>query len=212
MKCEDTVNMGRHIYTGQVILSDRLGFVLLYLIVEFISCAQLNHSENLVLFGEFTFHEMVQNTFSHRGPQRCASVVQSSVRLARVQGLQHVTNLLPRALQHVERRDAQRCSRSTKTLACVQLSPEFRSRFIMSSSCDASSTCPIPSRSSWPPLHDSYSQTPGGTLFSTTPGGEMRLPSVFIFNSRIYFLTSDFVLHASFSRILQRTLFLCEVS
>lgn len=155
---------------------------------------------------------MVQNTFSHRGPQRCASVVQSSVRLARVQGLQHVTNLLPRALQHVERRDAQRCSRSTKTLACVQLSPEFRSRFIMSSSCDASSTCPIPSRCSWPPLHDSYSQTPGGTLFSTTPGGEMRLPSVFIFNSRIYFLTSDFVLHASFSRILQRTLFLCEVS
>uniref|UniRef100_A0A8C2I7M0 Eukaryotic translation initiation factor 4E binding protein 3 n=1 Tax=Cyprinus carpio TaxID=7962 RepID=A0A8C2I7M0_CYPCA len=114
---------------------------------------------------------MVQNTFSHRGPQRCASVVKSSVRLARVQGLQHVTNLLPRTLQHVERRDAQRCSRSTKTLACVQLSPEFRSRFIMSSSCDASSTCPIPSRSSWPPLHDSYSQTPGGTLFSTTPGG-----------------------------------------
>ncbi|KAF4098501.1 eukaryotic translation initiation factor 4E-binding protein 3 [Onychostoma macrolepis] len=41
----------------------------------------------------------------------------------------------------------------------------------MSSSCEASSTCPIPSRSSWPPLPDSYGQTPGGTLFSTTPGG-----------------------------------------
>ncbi|CAM4668980.1 unnamed protein product [Leuciscus chuanchicus] len=45
----------------------------------------------------------------------------------------------------------------------------------MSTSCEASSICPIPSRSihekSWSPLPDSYSQTPGGTLFSTTPGG-----------------------------------------
>ncbi|TRY57550.1 hypothetical protein DNTS_023495 [Danionella cerebrum] len=45
----------------------------------------------------------------------------------------------------------------------------------MSNSCEASSTCPIPGRSirlkSWSPLPDSYSQTPGGTLFSTTPGG-----------------------------------------
>ncbi|XP_077089380.1 eukaryotic translation initiation factor 4E-binding protein 3 [Siphateles boraxobius] len=45
----------------------------------------------------------------------------------------------------------------------------------MSTSCEASSTCPIPSRSihekSWSPLPDNYSQTPGGTLFSTTPGG-----------------------------------------
>ncbi|XP_072518101.1 eukaryotic translation initiation factor 4E-binding protein 3 [Salminus brasiliensis] len=45
----------------------------------------------------------------------------------------------------------------------------------MSSVCEASSGCPIPSRAvdakSWSPLPDSYSQTPGGTLFSTTPGG-----------------------------------------
>ncbi|KAK9955505.1 hypothetical protein ABG768_015376 [Culter alburnus] len=45
----------------------------------------------------------------------------------------------------------------------------------MSTSCEASSTCPIPSRAihekSWSPLPDSYSQTPGGTVFSTTPGG-----------------------------------------
>ncbi|NP_001007355.1 eukaryotic translation initiation factor 4E-binding protein 3 [Danio rerio] len=43
------------------------------------------------------------------------------------------------------------------------------------SNSEASSTCPIPSRSihekSWSPLPDSYSQTPGGTVFSTTPGG-----------------------------------------
>lgn len=149
--------------------------MLLYLIVEFISCAQLNRSEDLVLFEESTFHEMAQNTCSHRGPQRCASVVESSFRLARIQGLQHVTNLLPRAFQHehVERRDAQRYSRSAKTLTCVHSSPELRYSFIMSSNCEASSTCPIPSRSSWPPLPNSYSQTPGGTLFSTTPGGEM---------------------------------------
>ncbi|XP_039549515.1 eukaryotic translation initiation factor 4E-binding protein 3 [Pimephales promelas] len=42
----------------------------------------------------------------------------------------------------------------------------------MSTRSEAS--CPIPSRSihekSWSPS-DSYSQTPGGTLFSTTPGG-----------------------------------------
>ncbi|XP_035635499.1 eukaryotic translation initiation factor 4E-binding protein 3-like [Oncorhynchus keta] len=35
--------------------------------------------------------------------------------------------------------------------------------------------CPIPSRfeqsKDWSQLADSYSQTPGGTLFSTTPGG-----------------------------------------
>ncbi|XP_016084332.1 eukaryotic translation initiation factor 4E-binding protein 3-like [Sinocyclocheilus grahami] len=97
--------------------------------------------------------------------------MESSFRLARGQGLQHVTNLLPRAFHHVERRDAQRCSRSAKPLACVRSSPELRFSFIMSSSCEASTTCPIPSRSSWPPLPDSYSQTPGGTLFSTTPGG-----------------------------------------
>ncbi|XP_067279570.1 eukaryotic translation initiation factor 4E-binding protein 3 [Pseudorasbora parva] len=41
----------------------------------------------------------------------------------------------------------------------------------MSTSCEASSTCPIPSRSIHETLPDSYSQTPGGTLFSTTPGG-----------------------------------------
>ncbi|KAM9450584.1 eukaryotic translation initiation factor 4E-binding protein 3 [Clarias gariepinus] len=45
----------------------------------------------------------------------------------------------------------------------------------MSSSCDASSSCPIPSRAPqkqcWSVLPDSYSQTPGGTVFSTTPGG-----------------------------------------
>lgn len=125
-------------------------------------------NETLVFFEEFTFHEMAQNTCSHRGPQRRASVVESSFRLARIQGLQHVTNLLPRAFQHihVERRDG----RSAKTLTCVRSSPELRFSFIMTSS----STCPIPSRSSWPPLPDSYSQTPGGTLFSTTPGGEMK--------------------------------------
>ncbi|KAI2651308.1 eukaryotic translation initiation factor 4E-binding 3-like protein [Labeo rohita] len=41
----------------------------------------------------------------------------------------------------------------------------------MSTSCETSSTCPIPSRSNWSPLNDAYSQTPGGTVFSTTPGG-----------------------------------------
>ncbi len=69
-------------------------------------------------------------------------------------------------------------------------SPELS--FIMSSSCEASSTCPIPSRSSWPPLPHSYSQTPGGTLFSTTPGGETT--QCFFFYCRMYFITSDLVL------------------
>ncbi|NP_001290821.1 eukaryotic translation initiation factor 4E-binding protein 3 [Esox lucius] len=36
-------------------------------------------------------------------------------------------------------------------------------------------TCPIPGRfeqsEDWTQLPDTYSQTPGGTLFSTTPGG-----------------------------------------
>ncbi|XP_051533390.1 eukaryotic translation initiation factor 4E-binding protein 3 [Myxocyprinus asiaticus] len=45
----------------------------------------------------------------------------------------------------------------------------------MSTSCEASSTCPIPSRSihekSWSHVPDCFSQTPGGTVFSTTPGG-----------------------------------------
>ncbi|KAK2827088.1 hypothetical protein Q7C36_018014 [Tachysurus vachellii] len=45
----------------------------------------------------------------------------------------------------------------------------------MSTSCDASSSCPIPRRASLPQsfasLPGSYSQTPGGTVFSTTPGG-----------------------------------------
>lgn len=45
----------------------------------------------------------------------------------------------------------------------------------MSTNCEATSSCPIPSRSvyikSWSQLPDCYSQTPGGTLFSTTPGG-----------------------------------------
>lgn len=47
---------------------------------------------------------------------------------------------------------------------------------IMSTGCDASSSCPIPSRAShphcWSSLPDSYCQTPGGTVFSTTPGGK----------------------------------------
>ncbi|XP_028839868.1 eukaryotic translation initiation factor 4E-binding protein 3 [Denticeps clupeoides] len=45
----------------------------------------------------------------------------------------------------------------------------------MSTNCEEGSGCPIPSRvlytQSWPQLPDSYGQTPGGTLFSTTPGG-----------------------------------------
>ncbi|XP_053504144.1 eukaryotic translation initiation factor 4E-binding protein 3 [Ictalurus furcatus] len=45
----------------------------------------------------------------------------------------------------------------------------------MSTVCDASSSCPIPSRASvpqcWSSLPGSYSQTPGGTVFSITPGG-----------------------------------------
>ncbi|KAL0994680.1 hypothetical protein UPYG_G00125750 [Umbra pygmaea] len=45
------------------------------------------------------------------------------------------------------------------------------------SNCNTSRglSCPIPSRfepaEDWPQLPDTYSQTPGGTLFSTTPGG-----------------------------------------
>ncbi|XP_026855932.1 eukaryotic translation initiation factor 4E-binding protein 3 [Electrophorus electricus] len=45
----------------------------------------------------------------------------------------------------------------------------------MSTTCEASSSYPIPSRASdaknWSPLPECYSQTPGGTVFSTTPGG-----------------------------------------
>uniref|UniRef100_A0A4W5QIW2 Eukaryotic translation initiation factor 4E binding protein 3 n=1 Tax=Hucho hucho TaxID=62062 RepID=A0A4W5QIW2_9TELE len=47
----------------------------------------------------------------------------------------------------------------------------------MSSNCNSSIglNCPIPSRfeqsKDWSQQPDSYSQTPGGTLFSTTPGG-----------------------------------------
>ncbi|XP_062309121.1 eukaryotic translation initiation factor 4E-binding protein 3 isoform X1 [Osmerus eperlanus] len=45
----------------------------------------------------------------------------------------------------------------------------------MSVNCQQSSSCPIPSRfgnsKDWPLLPDSYSQTPEGTFFSTTPGG-----------------------------------------
>ncbi|XP_030637980.1 eukaryotic translation initiation factor 4E-binding protein 3 isoform X2 [Chanos chanos] len=45
----------------------------------------------------------------------------------------------------------------------------------MSTNCEASASCPIPRRSvhskNWSQIPDCYSQTPGGTLFSTTPGG-----------------------------------------
>ncbi|XP_063046672.1 eukaryotic translation initiation factor 4E-binding protein 3-like [Engraulis encrasicolus] len=43
------------------------------------------------------------------------------------------------------------------------------------SSTTQSKSCPIPTRimqlKDWSQLPDCYSQTPGGTLFSTTPGG-----------------------------------------
>ncbi|KAG9346768.1 hypothetical protein JZ751_007085 [Albula glossodonta] len=45
----------------------------------------------------------------------------------------------------------------------------------MSSNCNQTKSCPIPTRvmhlKDWSQLPDCYSQTPGGTLFSTTPGG-----------------------------------------
>ncbi|XP_023677119.1 eukaryotic translation initiation factor 4E-binding protein 3-like [Paramormyrops kingsleyae] len=45
----------------------------------------------------------------------------------------------------------------------------------MSNSCNQTKSCPIPTRimqlKDWTQLPDCYSQTPGGTLFSTTPGG-----------------------------------------
>lgn len=50
-------------------------------------------------------------------------------------------------------------------------------------------SCPIPTRvltlKDWSQLPDCYSQTPGGTLFSTTPGGNnylwMEEKKVFVF-------------------------------
>lgn len=45
----------------------------------------------------------------------------------------------------------------------------------MSANTEQSKSCPIPTRvlhvKDWSQLPDCYSQTPGGTLFSTTPGG-----------------------------------------
>ncbi|XP_016118286.1 eukaryotic translation initiation factor 4E-binding protein 3-like [Sinocyclocheilus grahami] len=45
----------------------------------------------------------------------------------------------------------------------------------MSANTQQSKSCPIPTRvlhlKDWSQLPDCYSQTPGGTLFSTTPGG-----------------------------------------
>ncbi|KAJ8337627.1 hypothetical protein SKAU_G00365930 [Synaphobranchus kaupii] len=45
----------------------------------------------------------------------------------------------------------------------------------MSTNCNQTKSCPIPTRvmhlKDWSQLPDCYSQTPGGTLFSTTPGG-----------------------------------------
>lgn len=50
-------------------------------------------------------------------------------------------------------------------------------------------SCPIPTRvltlKDWSQLPDCYSQTPGGTLFSTTPGGNNKL------YVEISFLTND---------------------
>lgn len=47
-------------------------------------------------------------------------------------------------------------------------------------------SCPIPTRvltlKDWSQLPDCYSQTPGGTLFSTTPGGMKLLPSLFLYS------------------------------
>lgn len=46
----------------------------------------------------------------------------------------------------------------------------------MSANTQQSKSCPIPTRvlhlKDWSQLPDCYSQTPGGTLFSTTPGGK----------------------------------------
>ncbi|KAI4875557.1 hypothetical protein NFI96_022352 [Prochilodus magdalenae] len=45
----------------------------------------------------------------------------------------------------------------------------------MSTNAEKTKSCPIPTRvmqlKDWSQLPDCYSQTPGGTLFSTTPGG-----------------------------------------
>ncbi len=165
---------------------------MLYHIVELISCAQRNHSENLVFF-------ILWNGSKHLHPQRASAprvsagivfpIGQSSRLAARDKS--------PPSSFTTWACGAQRCSRSVKTLPCS--SPELS--FIMSSSCEASSTCPIPSRSSWPPLPHSYSQTPGGTLFSTTPGGETT--QCFFLNCGMYFITSDLVLHASVSTLLK---------
>lgn len=50
----------------------------------------------------------------------------------------------------------------------------------MSANTKKARSCPIPTRviqlKDWSQLPDCYSQTPGGTLFSTTPGGEHMLP------------------------------------
>lgn len=53
----------------------------------------------------------------------------------------------------------------------------------MSANTQKTRSCPIPTRviqlKDWSQLPDCYSQTPGGTLFSTTPGGEhMLLPKM----------------------------------
>ncbi|XP_057215842.1 eukaryotic translation initiation factor 4E-binding protein 3 [Triplophysa rosa] len=64
---------------------------------------------------------------------------------------------------------------TSSTGRLVWLTLHSLSAEIMSASCEASSTYPIPSRSvvekTWSQLPESYNQTPGGTLFSTTPGG-----------------------------------------
>uniref|UniRef100_A0A673WTX9 Eukaryotic translation initiation factor 4E binding protein 3 n=1 Tax=Salmo trutta TaxID=8032 RepID=A0A673WTX9_SALTR len=48
--------------------------------------------------------------------------------------------------------------------------------------------CPIPSSfeqsKDWSQLPDSYSQTPGGTLFSTTPGGNELYDNRYMFSCR----------------------------
>lgn len=54
----------------------------------------------------------------------------------------------------------------------------------MSANTQQSKCCPIPTRvlhlKDWSQLPDCYSQTPGGTLFSTTPGGKtLRLSCVY---------------------------------
>lgn len=59
-----------------------------------------------------------------------------------------------------------------KTLNGRSAAPEAAS---MSSGKNEVKSCPIPTRvltlKDWSQLPDCYSQTPGGTLFSTTPGG-----------------------------------------